>query len=181
MNLGGGGQLTGEIQVLEQDPILMIPSFAHVHTVWFIQLGELGWCISHECLRFYSPHGLPLPRLDLGSLLVHASPDLILSKNLATFSFVVWGSCCAIGGSIAIFVIGEAGCGCAAIFGGCINSLGFVLEGIWIVGLQRARQFPEWLLEERHFCGGVLGRELIAGKAVFKVAAESYFFSEARG
>jgi hypothetical protein len=145
----------------------MIPSFAHIHTVWFIQLGELGGRIPHECLGFYSPHGLPLLGLGLRSLLIHASPVSFLPKNLATLPFVLWRSCGAIGSRIAIFAIDEAGGGCATVFGGRIQTLGFVLEGVWIVGLQRARQFPEWLLEERHSRGGDLGtRNLDAGKAV---------------
>ena len=150
--MAGAGELTGEVQVLKQDPILMIPSFAHIHTVWFIQLGELGWGVPHECLGFYSPHGLPLLGLDLRSLLIHASPVFLLPEDLTTLPFVFWRSCGAIGSSIAIFVVDGAADGWATI-----QTVSFVLEGVWIVGLQRARQFPEWLLEEGHVRGGDLG------------------------
>ena len=108
----------------------MIPSFAHIHTEWFVQLGELGWCIPHECLGFYSPHGLPLLGLDLRSLLVHASPVFFLPKNLATLPFVFCRSCGAIGSRIAIFIVDKAAGGCAIVFGRRIHTLGFVLEGV---------------------------------------------------
>lgn len=152
----GTAERTLKIQILEQNAILVIPSFAHVHTVWFIQLCELGRCISHECLGFYPSHGLSLPRLDFRSLLVHTSPDLLLPENLTTLLSVIRRSCAAIGSGVTIS--GSAGGG-AAIFGGRGKALFLILKIFRIVGLKIARQSFQWLFEERHLRAGVWNEE----------------------
>lgn len=132
------GVHTGEVQIFKQNPLLMIPLLAHIHTIWLIQLGELGWGISHEGLGFYPPHGLPLPGLDLQALLVHTLAGLLVPEDLAALPLVLGGSRGAIE-AICEFSKDGAASGRAVMLGGRTHALSFVLGVAWIVGHQRAR------------------------------------------
>lgn len=115
----------------------MIPSLAHIHTVWFIQFGELWWRISHEGFRFYPSHGLSLLRLDFLSVQIQTPVGFLRPNDLTAPSFVTWRSIGAIGSGSTIF--GGAG-GAAALF--------LILRSTRTFGPEIAGQPLQWFFEE---------------------------------
>jgi len=107
--------LTLEIDLLEKDPVFMVPILAHIHTVWSVQLGEIWRAMFHEVLGFDPGQGQSLFLLGLQSLLVYASPDPLATKKLLTSPPVIWRVRPTFGVSIGVPIGFSIGCAICSV------------------------------------------------------------------